>query len=146
MPRDTTLKALNAAHLALLRVSRGLIGWHVAGMPVLELTTTGRRSGRPHRVMLTSPVQLGAALVVVASRGGDDRPPGWLLNVRADPVTRVVVQGRPAVTMLARVATPGERDRLWPRVVARYPGYARYQSRTARRIDLVVLEPQERAA
>lgn len=141
MPRDLTLKALNAAHRAWMALSRGRGGWRVGRMPVLELTTTGRRTGRPHRVLLTSPVQLGETYLVVASRGGDDRPPAWLLNLRADPRVQMRLGGGPARAARARVATPEERRQLWPRVTAAYRGYARYQARTAREIPLVLIEP-----
>lgn len=140
MPRDLTLKAMNAVHRAWIAVTRGRSGWDAARMPVLELTTTGRRSGRPHRVLLTSPVQAGDAFVVVASRGGDDHPPAWLLNLRATPEVRVRLHGDPVREARARVATPDERRALWPDVTAAYPGYARYQSRTSREIALVLIE------
>ena len=58
---------MNAIHRILLKVSGGRLGWTAQDMPVLELTTTGRKSGQPRSVMLTSPLQEGAALVVVAS-------------------------------------------------------------------------------
>ena len=141
MPTDLTLKTMNAVHRVLLAVSRGRIGWTVAGMPALELTTTGRRSGLERKVWLTSPVQEGSAWVVVASRGGDDHAPAWFLNLRDNPDVRVSLEGRPAVPMRARVATAAERDRLWPQVIAKYRGYAAYQSKTSREIPLVLLEP-----
>jgi hypothetical protein len=59
MPTDLQLKAMNTIHRALLKISGGRFGWRVGGMASLELTTTGRKSGRPHSVMLTSPVQEG---------------------------------------------------------------------------------------
>ncbi|WP_127127401.1 nitroreductase/quinone reductase family protein [Georgenia sp. SYP-B2076] len=139
MPADLAFKALNAMHRLFLRTGR--VGSTVARMPVLELTTTGRRSGRPHTVILTSPVQDGEALVVVASRGGDDQPPAWLLNLRAHPEVLVALQGGPRRRMRARVATPAERADLWPRITADHRNYAGYQRRTRREIALVLLEP-----
>jgi len=141
MPSDFSFKAMNATHRIVLMLSRGRRGWTAMNMPVLELTTTGRKSGRSHAVMLTSPWQEGAALVVVASRGGDDKPPAWLLNLRANPDVEVAVQGKPKQHMRARVATPDERTRLWPLVTADHTNYADYQKRTDREIALVLLEP-----
>lgn len=141
MPSKGTLLAMNAVHRALIAVSFGRLGWTVAGMPALELTTTGRTSGRRRSIMLTSPVQVGDALVVVASRGGDDHHPAWFLNLEADGDVRVAVGGRPSVPMRARVLSDTERDELWPAVVDRYPSYGVYQSRTDRVIPLVLLEP-----
>lgn len=141
MPRKLTFKALNAVHRSLLKVSGGRVGWTASNMPALSLTTTGRKSGRPRSVMLTSPVQEGSTVVVVASRGGDDNPPAWFLNLLADPRVIVRFQGRPALAMRARVADPDERARLWPLVTADHQNYADYQRKTTRQIALVLLEP-----
>ena len=142
MPSDVALKTMNVVHRAILKISGGRWGYRVAGMPVLELTTIGRKSGQPRTVMLTSPTRVGAAFVVVASRGGDDRHPAWFLNLQQDPHVRVAVQGGPTQPMLARVATAQEREGLWPQIAAKYTNYAGYQTRTTRVIPLVLLEPQ----
>jgi deazaflavin-dependent oxidoreductase (nitroreductase family) len=131
---------MNAVHRTLLRVTGGRAGWTASNMPVLELTTTGRRTGRPRSVMLTSPLQVGTTLVVVASRGGDDQPPAWFLNLTANPQVGVALQGKPSQPMRARLANPDERTRLWPQVIADHKNYADYQARTTREIALVLLE------
>jgi deazaflavin-dependent oxidoreductase (nitroreductase family) len=141
MPSDLALKTMNAVHRVILKASFGKLGWSAGGMTVLELTTTGRKSGQPRSVMLTSPLREGEGYVVVASRGGDDHHPAWFLNLRDDPAVEVAVGGRPKVPMRARVATPEERDRMWPVVTRTYKGYAGYQAKTDREIPLVVLEP-----
>jgi deazaflavin-dependent oxidoreductase (nitroreductase family) len=141
MPSDVGFKVMNAIHRILLKVSGGRAGWTAMDMPVLELTTTGRKSGQPRSVMLTSPWQEGSALVVVASRGGDDRSPAWFLNLRDHPDVEVRLQGKPRQRMHARVASPAERDRLWPLVTADHKNYAGYQTKTTREIPLVLLEP-----
>jgi deazaflavin-dependent oxidoreductase (nitroreductase family) len=141
MPTDFQLKTMNALHRALLTVSGGHLGGKFFGMPVLELTTTGRKSGQPRTVMLTSPVQEGDAIVIVASRGGDDQPPAWFLNLRDHPEVTVAIGGKPKQAMRALIATPDERSALWPRVTAAYKGYATYQTKTERVIPLVLLEP-----
>ena len=141
MPTDMQLKAMNAIHRGLLKISGGRIGWKTGGMPVVELTTTGRKSGQRHTVMLTSPVQEGDAIVIVASRGGDDHHPAWFLNLRDHPDVDVVVGGKPKQAMRARVATAEERAALWPKVTAAYKGYGNYQTKTKREIPLVLLEP-----
>lgn len=141
MPSDLQLKAMNAVHRIALKATGGRFGWNLLGMPVVELTTTGRRSGQPRAVMLTSPWQEGTTVVVVASRGGDDRPPAWLLNIEAEPAVQVVVNGGPTQSMTARVASAQERARLWPLVTADHKNYAGYQRKTEREIPLVLLEP-----
>ena len=141
MPSDAAFKAMNAIHRILLKVGGGRVGWTAMNMPVLELTTTGRRSGLPRSVMLTSPLQEGPVFVVVASRGGDDQAPAWFLNLRDNPEVEVRLQGKARQRMNARVATAAERERLWPLVIADHKNYADYQTRTTREIPLVLLGP-----
>jgi deazaflavin-dependent oxidoreductase (nitroreductase family) len=140
MPSNATLKAMNIAHRIILRVTGGRKGWEAGNMPVLELTTTGRKTGKPRSVMLTSPMQEGESIVVVASRGGDDVHPAWYLNLVANPQVQVKFKGQPTKTMTARTATAAERARLWPIVEQKYKGYAGYQQRTDREIPLVFLD------
>ena len=107
--------------------------------PVLLLRVQGRRTGTLRTVALTY-VAEGDRLAVIGSRGGDDRPPAWLLNLEANPVAEVQV-GRHRWPVHARVAEGSERERLW-RGANRFGPYDHYQSRTQRRIPVVVLEPQ----
>ena len=141
MPSNRTLKAMNSLNRMAQRVSRGRIGWEFGGMPVLELTTTGRKSGQKRTTLLTSPLRVADSYIVVASRGGDDAHPAWFLNLRDDPRVMVGTRGRPAQPMFARIATAAERAELWPRVTADHPNYADYQERTQREIPLVYLTP-----
>ena len=141
MRSDFRFKAMNLLHRIVLAVSGGRLGWTAMDMPVLELTTTGRKSGQPHSVMLTSPRQEGSVLVVVASGGGDLRPPAWFLNLRDNPDVEVRLQGEPRRRMRGRVATPAERQRLWPLIIARHNNYAGYQKVTTREIALALMEP-----
>jgi len=110
-------------------------------MPVVILTTTGHRSGRTRRTMLTAPVVEGERVVLVASYGGHSHNPHWFQNLLVHPVVGLTVGGEPERQMRARVVDFDERAALWSRVVNTYPGYERYQQRTERRIPLVVLEP-----
>lgn len=139
--KDEMAKAVNTLHRSLFTVTQGRIGGRVAGMPVVVLVTTGRKSGRPRETMLTSPVQEGDSLVLVASYGGDPKHPAWFLNLQANPDVEVV-RGGSRQPMWARVAKAEEKERLWPQVVAAYKGYAQYQTRTSRDIPLVILSPR----
>lgn len=141
MPSDFAMKSMNRFHRTLLAVSRGRLGWRAGGMPVLELTTIGRRSGEKRTSMLTSPVQTDDGIVVVASRGGDPVHPAWFLNLRDRPEVEVVWKGQPRRPMVARVAEGEEREQLWERIMADFPHYGGYQAKTTRQIPLVVLEP-----
>jgi deazaflavin-dependent oxidoreductase (nitroreductase family) len=133
------MRAVTGFHRSVFRASNGRLGNRGYGMPVLELTTTGRKSGRRRTTMLTSPVQDGTNVVVVASNGGDDRHPAWFLNLREDPNVEITMNGQTRV-MRAQIASPEEKAELWPRVVAAHRGYAQYQERTDRDIPLVILE------
>lgn len=141
MPHDLALKAMNGVHRTILKLSGGKVGWSASNMPVLELTTTGRKSGEARSVMLTSPLQEDDTIVVVASRGGDDHHPAWYLNLRDEPNVRVSYKGAPAVAMTASVADAEQRARMWPQITADHRNYAGYQTKTDREIPLVLLEP-----
>ena len=140
--RRWVIRGLSWTHLAVYRVTRGRVSGSVAGMPVLLLTTTGRRSGKARTTPLTF-FRDGTDLVVVASNGGSDRPPAWSLNLQQSP--RAVVEiGTDKLVVTARAASEQERQRLWVVVTAAYAGYARYQERTTRRIPVVLLTPEGR--
>jgi len=141
MPSDLLLKSANVVHKAILTLSFGKIGQSVVGMPVLKLTTVGRKSGEQRTIMLTSPVQLGDKLVIVASKGGEDTHPAWYLNILAKPEVQVDWKGKGFKPMVATVASAAEKAELWPKIVAAYRGYAGYQKRTERDIPVVFLSP-----
>src|ERR1700730_13228077 len=132
MPNDFGFKTMNAIHRGMLKISGGKLGWEVQHMPALELTTIGRKSGQRRSVMLTSPVQEGTTIVIVGSRGGDDRHPSWFLNLRDNPEVEVSMRGGPKQPMRARVANPEERARLWPLVTADTMRSDGYQTKTSR--------------
>ena len=141
MPSDALLKTANTIHRVVQRATFGKLGWRAYRMPVVELTTTGRRSGQPRTVLLTSPLQEGETIVVVGSRGGDDTHPAWFLNLRDHPDVEVALAGAPKKPYVAKVADANERARLWPTVETNYKGYAGYQKKTEREIPLVLLTP-----
>src|ERR1700712_6034076 len=71
VPSDLTLKAMNAVHRAAQWFSMGKLGWTAMKMPVVELTTIGRKSGRARTGLLTLPLQMGGPHVGVGARGGE---------------------------------------------------------------------------
>ena len=114
-------------------------------MPVVELHTVGRESGKPRSAMLTAPVHDGDRYVLVASKAGGPRHPFWYLNLVANPDVELTVRGR-TVPMHARTATAAERAELWPRITREYGGYAGYQRKTKREIPVIICEPRPDAA
>ena len=140
-PSLLTLKAMNFVHRSVIRLSLGRLGWQAAKMPVLELTTVGRKSGRPRSVMLTSPHQEGDSFLIVASKGGSDSAPDWFLNLEKDPNVKVKFQGAPRAAMFAEILGEHERNQLWPMIVEDFSNYGDYQTKTSRVIQLIFLRP-----
>jgi len=135
--RRAAIKAMGRSHRGLYRLSRGRLLGRVAGMPVLLLTTTGRRSGRARTTPLTY-FEDGDELVIIASNGGEDTAPAWWLNLCEHP-RATVTMGTRSHTVTARAATDDEHTRLWPMITATHAGYAAYARRTARPIPVVLL-------
>ena len=108
-------------------------------MPVLVLTTTGRRTGRERVTPLTF-FRDGSDLVVIASNGGADRPPEWYLNLQRTPQALIEI-GTNKLTVTARTGSAEERARLWVGITTTFGLYARYQDRTTRKIPVVILTP-----
>lgn len=138
---DLGFKAMNRAHRTIVQLSGGRVLGSAFGMPVVELHTVGRTSGRRRSTMLTAPVIDGDQVVLVASKGGADRDPDWYRNLLAHPEIDLTIAGRRRA-MRARPASAHEKTELWPRVVAAYQGYDGYQHRTERDIPLVICEPR----
>jgi deazaflavin-dependent oxidoreductase (nitroreductase family) len=142
VPSDRNFRIFNGIHRTVFDLTKGRLGGRMAGMPVVKLTTTGRTTGRRRDTMLTSPVQDGDRVVIVASKGGDPRHPTWYLNLRENPEVTVTTQGRKRA-MTAHTAAPDEKAELWPRIVESFKGYGDYQQRTDRDIPVVVLRPSD---
>jgi deazaflavin-dependent oxidoreductase (nitroreductase family) len=136
--KDVIVRFWTSLHEGIFRATDGQVLNRVLDMPVVQLITIGRRSGEPRVTMLTAPVWDADRIVVVASNAGDYRHPGWYLNLLANPTVTVTMDGQTWTTQ-GEIPTPAERRELWPRVVQSNPGYAQYQSKTAREIPLVVL-------
>jgi deazaflavin-dependent oxidoreductase (nitroreductase family) len=129
-------------HQALYVRTDGRLGHHLIGVPSLILRTTGARTGEPRTAVLTYGEE-GGEYVIVASNGGQDRPPAWLANVRATPAVEIQVGcDRHAAT--ARVVESGDPDypALWALMNRVNHGrYDAYQRTTTRPIALVAIRP-----
>ena len=138
--KDLVFRMATGLHKVIFQASKGRLIGRGLGMPVLMLTTIGRKSGQRRSTMLTSPLVDGETLVIVGSYGGDPRDPAWFLNLRANPDVEVTMGGRTR-KMRARVASAEERPALWERITSKHRNYAAYQKRTDREIPLAILEP-----
>ena len=135
-----TLKVLGGLHRWLYRTSGGRWGQRFFGSPILLLTTTGRKTGRPRTWPLTH-LPEDDHLIVIASNGGQPNHPAWYLNLLANPQVSVQL-GDSTRKMIAQTAEGDERARLWSRVVEAYPVYTNYQRKTDRQIPVVVLHEE----
>jgi deazaflavin-dependent oxidoreductase (nitroreductase family) len=111
----------------------------LAGLPVLDLTTTGRKSRQPRTSHLIS-IPVGADLALLGTNFGQPRTPAWVLNLEADP--RASVRYRDAtVAVRARPASEEERAEVMARSAGIYGGYKKYEQRiTGREVRIFVLE------
>ena len=107
-------------------------------LPTLLLITTGRKTGDKHLVPLIYGED-ARGVVVIASKGGAPKHPGWYLNLVANPDVEVQV-GTERYRARASTVTGGERETLWKRLVGIYPPYVDYQNKTEREIPVVLLE------
>ena len=135
--------AKTAHHLdrLVLRATKGrsTLAAVVAGIPVVMVTSTGRRSGE-HRTMPLLGVPIGDDLALVGTNFGRAALPAWYLNFGADPRGEVTFRDR-TVAVVAREADADEREQVLRTAATIYPGYDRYRERiTGRVIPVLVLE------
>lgn len=135
--------AKTAHHLdrLVLRATKGrsTLAAMVAGIPVVMVTTTGRRSGEGRTMPLLG-VPIGDDLALLGTNFGQAALPAWYLNFGADPHGEVAYRDR-TVAVTAREATEEEREEVMRTAAAIYPGYDRYRERiTGRVIPVLVLE------
>lgn len=135
-PPDLTL--IGEEHVRRYLETGGAVGHEWNGVHTLVLTTTGRKSGEKRRSAMIYG-QDGGDYVVIASQGGMPTHPNWYLNLVADPDVEVQVAGD-RFRARARTAEGDERDRLWSLMTGIWPNFDVYQTRTDRRIPVVVLE------
>lgn len=139
VPNDATFKVVTGIHRTIFDVTKGRLLGRAMGMPVVKLTTVGRKSGLRRDTMLTSPVHDDTQVVIVASKGGAPGHPAWYVNLRDHPQVMITMQGV-SRRMVARTASAAERAELWPAIVTAYKGYGDYQEKTDREIPVIILE------
>jgi deazaflavin-dependent oxidoreductase (nitroreductase family) len=123
------------------RLTRGraTLGSLVSGLPVVMLTTTGARTGRPRTVPLLG-LPTADGLAVIGSNWGREGAPAWDRNLRADPAASIAIA--PHRRRVRAVEAEGERrERIWREGLVIYPGWSQYERRAAgRRFRIYVLE------
>ena len=121
-------------------ISGGKLGSMVKNLPILLLTTTGRKTGIVRTVPLGYFMD-GKAYVLTASNGGSDSHPSWYLNLTGNPDTTIEV-GSQKIKVSASVVPQEQRTSLWETLLSKAPGYKQYENSTLRQIPLVRLTPR----
>jgi len=141
------ISTMSRLNVLVYRLTGGLLGssWRIGaafpwGVPVLLLTTTGRKSGR-RRVAPLIYIEDDERIIIVGSQGGLPKDPLWYRNLQADPQCDVQI-GMRRRAMTAQTADADERAALWPRLVAHYADFDNYQAWTDREIPVIVLQPR----
>lgn len=136
----TFLKPFSKPNVLMYSMSGGRIMGRLQGRPVMLVTMTGAKSGRPRTIPLMY-VPYKEGVIVVASQGGSPRSPVWTGNLIANP--DIVVQYRnEKMNLRARRVDDAEKAAVWPACVEHYPPYDDYQKRTDRNIPVFVCEPR----
>jgi deazaflavin-dependent oxidoreductase (nitroreductase family) len=133
------MRIANGLHIALYRISGGKLASKISNMPILLITTIGRKSGKPH----TNPIVYlkdGQDYLVVASVGGMDWHPGWYFNLKNWPQATIKV-GDQTFDVKATITAGEERTRLYEKFKAASSNFAKYEKATSRVIPVIRLTP-----
>jgi F420H(2)-dependent quinone reductase len=137
---DWLFKLFTKFQVAVFRRTNGKYLASMRGMPVLLLTTVGRKTGLPRTTPLMY-IRDSERYVITASNNGRDNHPAWFYNLQASPAVEIDVPGK-HLKVTAELASSAEEDRLWPILVAQAPFFDGYRKKTSREIPMIVLKPQ----
>jgi deazaflavin-dependent oxidoreductase (nitroreductase family) len=111
----------------------------LAGLPVVDLTTTGRKSGLPRTAHLIG-IPYEDTLALLGTNFGQQSTPAWVLNLEAEPAATLSYRGV-TLDVVARPASAVEQAEVLARSEEFYIGYRKYQTRIeGRRLRVFVLE------
>lgn len=134
----TDISLLGEKHVKVYQETNGEQGYLWNGVPILLLTTTGRKSGQPRTIpIIFTPYK--NSFVIIASKGGSPEHPKWYLNIQDNPNVTVQVKAE-VFKAAARTAQSPEREVIWSEALKSWPNFDVYQSRTTRQIPVVVIE------
>lgn len=137
-PKGRLLTVITRTLIGCYRLTGGLIGARMRGLPGILLTTTGAKSGQPRTVHLPA-IPDGDDLIVVASFAGGARNPAWYHNLVAHPVVTVQHQRDRYPADATRITDKAELERAWRLLADRGPWYVGYQQGTERAIPVIRL-------
>jgi F420H(2)-dependent quinone reductase len=139
VPPQSVLKVFMNAHIFLYRLSKGKIGATMLGLPVLLLTTIGRKSGRARTTPLVY-VRDGDQYLIAATAGGADQHPSWFLNLQNMSEAMIEVGGK-TFSVKVTLTDETERAQLYERFKAKGDNFIQYQQKTDRPIPVIRLNP-----
>jgi deazaflavin-dependent oxidoreductase (nitroreductase family) len=134
------IRVFIGTHRRVVAASGGRLLGRMGGHPLLILTTTGQRTGKPHSTPVIG-IGNGGDWLVVASNGGAATQPLWVRNIAANPEVTVRL-GKRAEAFTARILADEERSDRWQKLVQDYPPYAAMQAKTDRELPVILLTPQ----
>jgi deazaflavin-dependent oxidoreductase (nitroreductase family) len=134
----TDISLIGEEHVRRYHETNGETGYLWNGATALLLTTKGRKSGQERTIAIIFK-QVGDRYVIIASKGGAPAHPAWYLNILDDPHVTLQIKGE-KFAGIARTAEGEEREELWAEAIKQWPNYDIYQSRTERKIPVVVVE------
>jgi deazaflavin-dependent oxidoreductase (nitroreductase family) len=140
--RSPLRKPIVMLNVLAYRLSSGKLGGKYRALPVLLITTKGRKTGK-ERTWPVAYIQDGDSYIVTGSNAGRANHPAWLLNLQGTPHATIQV-GSVKQRVAARQATPDERSRLWQMLTKREPHYDEYQEHLDRQIQMMILKPDSR--
>jgi deazaflavin-dependent oxidoreductase (nitroreductase family) len=121
-------------------LSRGRVQVSALLVPSLVLHTVGARSGEPRDVpLMYTPDGHGRAIVAGTNFAGS-RHPAWTANLLAHPDAAITVRGQ-RMPVRATMVPDAERDAVWARIEAQWPGYRNYERESGRTVRLFRLQP-----
>ena len=139
-------RILHRADAVLLRLTGGKLTFaQFSGLPIIELTTTGAKTGK-RRTLPLAGLPVGGKFALIASNFGQKRYPAWYHNLKANPECTVTKGGQTGV-YIAREVNGREHEYYFDMAVSYYIGYAAYKNRAKnRKIPVMVLEPKVSSA
>ncbi len=133
--------ALHRLDAVMLKLSKGKhTVTEIVGLPIIELTTIGAKTGQPRTMPLVSLFDDGK-IALIGSNFGQKHNPGWYYNLKANPRCSVHFGGQTR-EYIARQTEGTEREKYWHMAVSYYKGYELYKKRASHRvIPVMILEP-----
>jgi len=139
MAFDWLFKLVSKLQVAVYRGTDGKYMASMRGMPVLLLTTVGRKTGQARTTPLMY-IRDGESYVITASNNGRNKHPAWFYNLKASPQAEIALPSK-RLQVTATFATTAEKERLWPVLIEQAPFFDGYRKKTSREIPMVVLSP-----